>query len=186
MKKIAKTPLILLIIFLSIIIYSNVDISKKLIFVFSPKDANINHILQKQHYKLTSNHNEKYLYVGVYNKFTINFKRYEIKDNDVINISIPYKSKLILSLNSNKNLSYVWNIKNPDHLEKLSLEEKSIIEPMSSIFSNDWNKLTIVRDVFYLIPEDTGYENLLIRLNSFNNNNSPSLFNINVHVNIEK
>lgn len=186
MKKIPKSPLILLIIFLGIIIYSNVDISKKLIFVFSSKDANINHILQQQHYKLASNQNEKYLYVGVYKNFTINFERYEVENHDVINLNIPYKSKLILSLNSNRNLSYVWNIENIDHLERLSLEEKSVIEPMSSILSDDWNKLTNLRDVFYLIPEDTGGENLLFRLNSFNDSSSPSLFDINIHVNIAK
>lgn len=186
MKKIPKSPLLLLIIFLSIIIYSNVDISKKLIFVFSKKDANINHILQQQHYKLSSHNNEKYLYIGIYKNYTIKFEKYEVKNNDVINVNIPYKSKLILSLNSNRNLSYVWNIKNLEQISKLTLEEKSVINPMSSILHDEWNKLSNIRDVFYLVPEDIGYENLLLRLSSFNDDNSPSLFDIDIHVNIAK
>lgn len=186
MKKIPKSPLILLIIFLSIIIYSNVDISNKLIFVFSKKDANINHILQQQHYKLSTNNNEKYLYIGIYKNYTIKFEKYEVKNHDVINVTIPYKSKLILSLNSNRNLSYVWNIKNLEQISKLTLEEKSVINPMSSILHDEWNKLSNIRDVFYLVPEDTGYENLLLRLNSFNDDNTPSLFDVDIHVNIAK
>ncbi|GAA0181618.1 hypothetical protein SH2C18_41260 [Clostridium sediminicola] len=186
MKKIPKSPLILLIIFLSIIIYSNVDISKKLIFVFSKKDVNINHVLQQQHYKLSNNNKEKYLYVGIYKNYTIKFEKYKVKNHDVININIPYKSKLILTLNSDRNLSYVWNIKNMDEASKLILEEKSVITPMSSLLHDEWNKLSIIRDVFYLVPQESGYENLLLRLSSFNDDDNPSLFDIDIHVNIAK
>ena len=80
----------------------------------------------------------------------------------------------------------MWNIKNIDNLDILEIEDKSVIEPLSSVLSQDWNKLANIREVFYITPKETGEENLLLRLSDFNNSSSASLFDINVHVNITK
>ncbi len=181
MKKSKASPLFLLILFLLIVIYTNMDISRKYILMMSLDDVNITSILEKQHYEISSNSKSKNLYIGLARKNTMNFKKYAINNGETLKLNIPKDQKLIISLANDIKDGDLWNVENTNQMNCLLFIEKEHCLITPAIAFENYSKNQLDREVFFFEINKEGKETIKFKYG----NNDELLFDFKLEIEVE-
>ena len=140
-------------------------------------------ILSRQRYAYTTKLGEKYAAVIIVQSHNASIKQYLIKNNEVLNLSIPQNCQFIISLYANRTITYTWNIKNNIDNNIIKLESRSWMDiPMPR---RDWGSTgtSYDRQNFYFKPLKTGKQKIIMKYEHITQKNSEP-FNITLNINI--
>ena len=88
---------------------------------------NIDYVAQNYKYEVSYNDNQ-IIYVFVYNDNNYKINKFNVSNNNKINIEVPDGEKFIISLLAYKTVTYTWNIKNELDKNILSILDKKWID----------------------------------------------------------
>lgn len=149
--------------------------------ISSPEKTN--KILSNQRYAYTTKLDSKYIAVIIIQSHKASIKQYLVKDNGVLNLSIPKDCEFVISLYANRTITYTWNIKNNINNNIIKLEDTSWIDIPTPISKRGYTGVNYDRQNFYFEPLKAGNEKIVMKY-EHNTMKDFKSFNITFNINI--
>lgn len=140
-------------------------------------------ILSRQRYAYTTRLVEKYIAVIIVQSHKASIKQYLIKNNEVLNLSIPQNCQFVISLYANRTITYTWNIKNNIDNNIIKLESRSWIDIPTPISERGYKGTSYDRQNLYFKSLKTGNEKIIMKYEHITKKDSEP-FNITLNINI--